>query len=62
MQNNRKFIGIELEMNYYDAAVQRLKHCEAKSSLFVPVVKVPAKQPKHDKTIDKLYAMAKAAD
>jgi len=28
LQNNRQFIGIELETNYYDAAVKRLKQCK----------------------------------
>jgi site-specific DNA-methyltransferase (adenine-specific)/modification methylase len=39
LQNNRKFIGIELEKPYYDAAMQRLKLCELNTSLFVPIAK-----------------------
>jgi site-specific DNA-methyltransferase (adenine-specific)/modification methylase len=34
LQNNRKFIGIELEKEYYDASVVRLKNVSAQSDLF----------------------------
>jgi site-specific DNA-methyltransferase (adenine-specific)/modification methylase len=34
IQNNRKFIGIELEKNYYDVSVSRFKSCVKQESLF----------------------------
>jgi len=34
LNSNRKFIGIELEQDYYKAAVKRLKKCAARDDLF----------------------------
>jgi site-specific DNA-methyltransferase (adenine-specific)/modification methylase len=43
LQNNRKFIGIELEKEYYDAAIVRLKNVSTQSDLFESLPEQAAK-------------------